>query len=112
MEKIYFQMNKLILDDEVVEFSKPIKEIKVYKDLVLVLLRIAQGEINNQNVYAVNTSSKKIVWRIQEPEFIYEDSPYINIIDCSNGIIIGNWNGISYQISEIDGRVIKRKLTK
>ena len=104
---IYFNNDQLILEGIYIDFPHCIKNIKLYKDLVLVLLSVPKGIINNQNVYAVNIKTKKIVWRIQEPDLIYDSNPYMNFYDSSECIVVGNWNGISYTINEDDGSRIQ-----
>ncbi|HBF37152.1 MAG TPA: hypothetical protein DDW50_07510 [Firmicutes bacterium] len=107
MADIYYINNQLFIDGETIDFSHIIKSIKSYEELVLVLITVPKGEINNRNVYAVNIKNKAIIWRIQEPDLIYDDSPYINFDDLSDSILVGNWNGIFYEISKYDGSIIR-----
>ena len=112
MQKIRYDNKRLIVDEEPIDFSHTIKDIKIYKNLILVLLTVPKGEINNQNVYAVDVRNKSIVWRIQEPDSIYDDSPYINFDNFFGEIVIGNWNGISYEINSQNGNKIRGIQTK
>lgn len=112
MQNIRYYDKQLIINEESINFSYNIKDIKLYEDLILVLLKIPKGEINNKNVYAVDVRTKNIVWRIQEADSIYNDSPYINFCDFSNGIVIGNWNGVLYEINKRDGSRIRGIQTK
>ncbi|MEG6585188.1 hypothetical protein [Dendrosporobacter sp. 1207_IL3150] len=112
MQNIRFENKQLIVDEETIDFSHKIKDIKLYENLILILFIVPKGEINNQNVCAVDMNNKSIVWRIQEPDFIYDDSPYTNFEDLSEGIVIGNWNGISYEINKKDGSRIRGIQTK
>lgn len=110
--KISYSGNQIIIDGYPIQFSIPIKEIKLFEDLVLVLLTVPKGIINNRNVYAVNRINKKIDWEIQEPDLIYNDTPYVNFMDFIEGIVVGNWNGIAYLIDPKDGSIIKSIQTK
>ncbi len=107
MMDIHYVNNQLFIAGDSINFSHSIKSIKLYEELVLVLITVPKGEINNQNVYAVNIKDKDIRWRIQEPDLIYEDSPYTNFDDLSDEIVVGNWNGISYEINKNDGSRIR-----
>jgi len=107
MMDIRYINNHLFIAGDTIAFSSTIKSIKLYEDLILVLLRVPKGEINNQNVYAVNIKNKGIIWRIQEPDLIYNDSPYTNFANVFDGIVVGNWNGISYEINKHDGSRIR-----
>lgn len=107
-----FKGNQLLLDGHFIDFPGSIKSIKIFKDLVLVMLTVPKGIINNQNVYAVSVNNKKVIWRIQEPDLIYDNSPYMNFYDAADAIIVGNWNGIAYTINEYDGTRIQGVQTK
>lgn len=109
---VRYDNTQLWLEGNPIDFSDPIKRIKLYKDLVLVLLHVPKGITNNQNVYAVNIKTQKVVWRIQEPDQIYASSPYMNFHDSSEYIIVGNWNGISYEVNEDNGSIIRGIQTK
>jgi len=112
MQNIQCSHRQLIVDGKAIDFSHEIKDIKLYENLILILLMVPKGVINNRNVYAVDVRNKSIVWRIEEPDLIYQDSPYTNFEKFSDRIVIGNWNGISYEINEKNGTRIQGIQTK
>ncbi|MFD1739551.1 hypothetical protein ACFSCX_24010 [Bacillus salitolerans] len=109
---INYDGNQLFIYGKSLSFNDPIRSIKEYKNLVLVLLAVPSGKINNRNVYAINREDTDIYWQIEEPDLIYEDCPYTNFIENNNQIIIGNWNGITYLIDEKNGKRIGAIQTK
>lgn len=113
MLQISFYDNELRIDfSNSIKFPYKIKDIKNYRNVVLVILKVPHGTADNRNVYAVSTLDKRILWQIQEPDKIYQDSPYMNFVDNMESIIVGNWNGISYEINEQDGTIIRGIQTK
>jgi len=107
-----FSDKTLFIDTRSKKFAYPIRDVKEYKNLILVLFTVPKGEIDNRNVIAINNMTLELVWRIEEADLIYEDCPYINLIDTSDVIIIGNWNGILYKIDDSNGRILEGIQTK
>lgn len=110
--EVSFSNNILTINGNQISFDESIKDIKEFNDLILVLLTVPQGKINNRNVVAVSKNTIGILWIIEEADLFYDDCPYTNFIDNSDEIIIGNWNGISYIINEQNGHKIKGVQTK
>ena len=70
-----YSRNKLILDDGTeVSFGFNIREIILFEDLIVVLLKIPSGTIFNENVFGV-TPSGEICWQIEKLISDSDDSP-------------------------------------
>jgi hypothetical protein len=47
--------------------------------IIVVLLLVPQGSINNENVVAFDRESGRLLWRIPVRKHVYRDSPYTAI---------------------------------
>lgn len=115
MENCKFNKNILIINGKEVTFQYEIDNIKKIQGLYIVLLDIPSNIQAINNVYAVNDSGK-IIWQIENFEDVYpikNDVPYVGtrILD-NNQIIVTNFNGVTFTVNTVDGRIIGKGCTK
>ena len=103
--------NKLLLNEEV-KFPFPITKCIVSQNRVLVLLNIPPDVIFNENVYCVGLNGN-IIWQISKQDYLYENSPFINIVESDNGdILVINWDGSQYAVDIETGNILTRNFHK
>lgn len=103
--------NILYIGNNKIKFQNPIYNVKSCGSIYIVLI----NETKINNVYAVNKSAE-IIWRIEDPTSVYSiinDVPYVGIsITESKQIIVTNFNGVTYTVNPINGKLIARGTTK
>lgn len=99
--------NKLLLT-EAIEFPFPVSKYILNQDKVLVLLDIPKDIIFNENVYCVGLDGN-IIWQISKQDYLYDNSPFVNIRESNDGSIwIVNWDGSQYAVDIDTGDIIKK----
>ena len=108
MNKVNYTIeNKsIIMNGKKVDLPYEIVDVVNYQSLIIVRIEPAIGNIFNKNIYAF-AENGDVKWQIEEsPHGTQEDKPYTSLtIDKENKIIAGNWNGVDYSVSDVDGRV-------
>ncbi len=103
----------LYFDGNQVRFLFPIAEgVGVY-DCVAVRLDVPAGQKFNRNVFLVERSGA-VRWQIQEsPHGTEDDKPFMNLLLANDGsLVVGNWNGIDYNIDLSSGIIKTRSFSK
>ena len=109
---ISFSGNLLTMpNNKTTQFQYEIRKIEIFDELIIVLLRIPQGTIFNENIYGVDLSTD-IRWQIEKIVPSTEDSPYVNIKKSANGLDAFNWSGVKARINLKTGKVAHKRITK
>ena len=111
MNNFIVDQKTLIVGNNKIEFQNPIDNVKRCGNLYIVLV----DEVGINNVYAVNEQAQ-IVWQIEDAASVYSiinDVPYVGTrITESNQIVVTNFNGVTYTVEPINGKIINRGTTK
>ncbi len=111
MSEFRIETNNLFIGSNKIEFSYPVENIKICGNYYIVL--IDAPTVNN--VYAVN-SQAQIVWQIQDVAEVYSavnDVSYVGIrITELEQIIVTNFNGVTYTVDPVNGKIIGSGATK
>lgn len=99
--------NFLVLTNDSIGFEYDIKEVKLFKSLLIILLDVPENSKIDDNIYAVSLRGK-ISWKVQMPEkkgfFKKKYIPFKEInLTNDNGIIGINYKGESYAIDPLRG---------
>lgn len=111
MSNFIVDQKALFVGNNKIEFKYQIDNVKKCSNLYIVLV----DEVGINNVYAVNEQAK-IVWKIEDSGSVYSiinDVPYVGTrITEANQIVVTNFNGVTYTVNPINGRIISRGTTK
>lgn len=76
------------------EFSWPIAQVLDARSVYIVRTQPDPGSCFNQNVSAVDKSGN-IVWKVRPRTHVYEDSPYTNVEENGDKVLLLNWDGLT-----------------
>lgn len=104
--------NKLTLKSgHTVAFDYPIQESLGFEQAIVLLLDVPLGKSLNENVFGVAYDGK-IIWRIEEKQLVYEDSPYTGIARKGNKVVLYNWDGLELTVEPATGKIIEEEFSK
>lgn len=115
MPDIDIEDNTIFLNDNAVEFLKPIQEVLTIENIVIVRLKVT-GESYpgvHQNVIALTIDGEEI-WRIEKnPDKVAgEHDSYTGIWEEDGELWAYNASGMAYKINKKNGEVIGKKFMK
>jgi hypothetical protein len=88
-----------------VPFRYPIAKILDYDGVIVVLLEIPTGAKFNENVYGIDLTGN-VLWRVPEKRYVYEDSPYTDIVRDGDDVVLFNWDGLQLTVEPKTGSVL------
>ncbi|MCH9646792.1 MAG: hypothetical protein K0U98_01060 [Deltaproteobacteria bacterium] len=75
------------------------------KEGVVVRVETPVGHIFNRNVFLID-EHHRVRWQIQEsPHGSAEDRPFMNLISKDGVLVVGNWNGVDYDVDLESGEI-------
>ena len=109
-----YKGNSLKIGERSKEFTYLIRDAKLCKDKVIVLLEIPFKDDEINNLYALNEKCE-IIWKVEDLKAIFKSQvllPYEQMIIEDNIVIVSDFYGRRYYINCDDGKIIKRDITK
>ena len=100
----------LKIDEKVITFLSPIKDILAIENILLVILQrvgvvVRQSESINSNIYAYDHNGNKL-WQIQEcPIKTKSNKPYTGLYIQLEGVVAYCGLGFEYKVNLSDGSV-------
>lgn len=102
----------LTVDGTRVRFRHPIDETVVAGDVVVVLLDVPLGTIDNRNVVGVGADGERR-WQIEPiSDDPTADQPYVNLIERDDGVWVFNPIGAECRIDPETGEFVENRMKK
>lgn len=104
--------SKLIRDNKIIhEFPFAIQEIRELDDRYIIVLRVPQDKIYNENVFCVSKEGK-MLWQIEKRDLMREKSPYIGTAYDKKELIIYNLYSFEMRVDINTGRILSTEFSK
>lgn len=94
-----------------VSFKYEIDDVVLYDSIIVVLLKVPDGIIFNENIFGVSLFGD-IIWQIESIVPGANDSPYVAIEKDNDSLNAFNWSGIRARVKISSGKVAHKKITK
>lgn len=104
MDEISHSQNRLSIGEVTVELRHPIKEVLMHNEMVIALLDVPSGTIDNRNVLAFDQTGSPL-WAIEASDDEGRDNPYMSVESQNGELIAEAWNGIRYVADEDTGEI-------
>lgn len=113
-EQIKINKNILTVNNTEIIFDHDIRDVKIFRDLIIVLLAIPFNETELDNLYAISKQGK-IAWRVQALDTVFPNQnnlPYEQIHVNKNEITATDFYARRYFINHLNGNIEKREIGK
>lgn len=113
-EQIKATGNILTVNNTEVKFNRNIRDVKICRDIIVVLLEIPFNETELNNLYGISKQGK-IVWRAEDLEKLFPNQnhlPYEQMIVKNNQIIVTDFYARRYFINCTNGNIEKTDVVK
>ncbi|MGP1434223.1 MAG: hypothetical protein ACTTHM_06030 [Peptoanaerobacter stomatis] len=113
-EKIKTNKNILTVNNTEIIFDHDIRDVKIFRNLIIVLLSIPFNETELDNLYAISKHGE-IVWRVQALDVVFPNQnnlPYEQINVNENEITATDFYARRYFINPLNGNIEKREIGK
>lgn len=100
--------NQIIINNKTITFETNIKQIYEYKDILIIVTRTNEKELDNEpNVCAIS-SEGKIIWEIEQINRSL--NKYIEVKEEENCLVVYDTDHFKYVINPDTGTFIKKKI--
>lgn len=106
--------NTVIIGKKEKRFAYLIRDAKLCKDKVIILLDIPFNDNEINNLFAINENCE-IVWQAEDLRGVFTNQtllPYEQMVIVDNEIRVSDFYGRRYYINNDNGKIIKRDITK
>lgn len=105
----------LIINGKSIDFPYKIDNVKVCMGILIVLLDIPSKKSFKNNIFGVNHEGI-ILWQVEDAGEIYSfknDVPYVGSrVSENNQLVITNFNGVTFTINALNGKILGNGITK
>jgi hypothetical protein len=74
--------------------------------VIIALLEIPTGAKFNENVYGIDLTGN-VLWQVPKKRYVYEDSPYTDIVRDGDNVVLFNWDGLQLTVEPKAGGVLR-----
>lgn len=103
-----FNEEKLYYNDAVIYvFESKIDKILKFKDknVIVILLNPDHYKHDNKNVLCIDTKGN-LLWQVPKYDYIYEDSPFVSILEDEGNVRLVNWDSSQVLIEPASGEIL------
>ncbi len=115
MENNYcYEGDTVIIGKKRKRFTYLIRDAKLCKDKVIILLDIPFNDNEINNLFAIDENCE-IVWQAEDLRGVFVNQtllPYEQMVIVDNEVRVSDFYGRRYYINSDNGKIIKRDITK
>ncbi len=112
MTTVRYDGRTLTIEDTTVSLRHPVKEATRVNDVVVVLLDVPTGTIDNRNVIGVSENGARL-WEIEPiSDDPTADQPYVDLSKENGGIWVVNPIGARCRVDVATGTLVEKEITR
>lgn len=112
MTEVTHSGRTLRINGTAITVRHPIKTVVDVDSIVIVLLQVPTGEVDNRNVIAFDSDGDQL-WEIEpSPHGTEDDNPFVALTTDAGSVVAQTWNGIEYVVDIETGAIEARDLKR
>jgi hypothetical protein len=80
----------------------PIVQVLEFAEILVVRIEPPPGIRFNENVFGI-LGDASIGWQVAKRDYVYDDSPYTDLIRCEENLKLMNWDGLELLVNPMTG---------